>query len=181
MVSPRPYQLALVTPPATEPLTLAEAKLFLRVDGSTDDTLISSLITSARIAAEQYMKRSLIEQTWKLTYDDYVTTETRLLMMPIQSVTSVTIVARDDTATVVDESTYYLSANKEILIFDATPFGHKVEIVYVAGYGDASDIPGPIKQGMLVHIAALYHQRSQQMDIPEYGKALYAPYRIIRF
>ncbi|MDG1286684.1 MAG: phage head closure protein [Rickettsiales bacterium] len=34
-----PRRAVLVTPPASEPLTLAEIKLFLRVDGDVEDTL----------------------------------------------------------------------------------------------------------------------------------------------
>ena len=35
---------SVVTPAASEPITLTEAKNFLRVDGSDDDALITALI-----------------------------------------------------------------------------------------------------------------------------------------
>jgi len=44
--------LQLVTPPVDEPVTLAEAKLHLRVDFDEDDALILALISAARQAAE---------------------------------------------------------------------------------------------------------------------------------
>ncbi len=48
-------KLVQASAPASEPVTLAEAKLYLRVDAATEDTLIGELITAARVAAEQYL------------------------------------------------------------------------------------------------------------------------------
>lgn len=61
----------LTVPPAGEPITLAEAKLHLRVDFSEDDTLIQALITSARQTAEDITRRAFITQTWKLVLDQF--------------------------------------------------------------------------------------------------------------
>lgn len=63
----------LVTAPGSEPITLAEAKLHLRVETAMtdDDTLISALIVSARQAAETITRRALITQTWKLALDQF--------------------------------------------------------------------------------------------------------------
>ena len=44
--------LVLVTPPATQPVSLTEAKLHLRVSDTTEDTLITALIAAARERAE---------------------------------------------------------------------------------------------------------------------------------
>lgn len=67
----REYRLDLVTAPASEPVTLTEAKNFLRVDGSDDDDLITSLIVVARTNAESYTRRSFIDQTWKLFLNEW--------------------------------------------------------------------------------------------------------------
>ena len=53
----------------TEPLALADAKNFLRVEVTNDDTLISSLITVARLECEAINNRSFIQTTWQLTLD----------------------------------------------------------------------------------------------------------------
>ena len=63
------YQL--VIQPVGEPVTLAEAKLHLRVDYTDDDALITSLITVARQYAEGLTHRSFITQTWKYAMDAF--------------------------------------------------------------------------------------------------------------
>lgn len=147
------------TAPVSEPLILAEAKLYLRVDGVEEDTVITRMIAAARKAAEKYMRRSLITQSWKLSYDNYAPSEIFLPRGPIQSVSSVKIIARDSTETAIAASKYFLSSGKEKLVLDFAPLGHAVEIVYVAGFGDSTDVPDDIRQGMLAHVAGLYDNR----------------------
>jgi hypothetical protein len=59
----------LVTPPIAEPVTLAQAKLHLRVDFDDDDTLIAALITAAREYCEKQTRRAFFNQTWQRTLD----------------------------------------------------------------------------------------------------------------
>lgn len=66
-----PGALQLVTPPAIEPVTLAEAKLFLRLDTTADDALVTSLIAAARRQVEQILARALITQTWNYLLDGF--------------------------------------------------------------------------------------------------------------
>ena len=68
MVEPTP-RLRLVTDAASEPVTLADAKAFCRVDITDDDTLITSLITSARKRVEKDTGLALLTQTWVCVYD----------------------------------------------------------------------------------------------------------------
>ena len=59
------------TPPASEPVTLSEAKAYLRITDSDDDAFINSLIASVRQRFEEWTARSLITQTWTLWLDGF--------------------------------------------------------------------------------------------------------------
>ena len=63
--------LTLVTAPASEPVSLTEAKAHLRLDSADDDSLITALIRSARETAEAHMRRALVSQTWRLSLDRF--------------------------------------------------------------------------------------------------------------
>lgn len=174
-----PYAVRTVEP-AEEPVSLAEAKLYLRVDGADEDSLISRMIAAARLSAEQYMRTSLVTQSWKLIYDDYAPSCFELPYGPVQSVSSIVLVARDSSQTTVNSGNYYLSGNKQFLVVDTALIAHRVETTYVAGFGDAVDVPAAIKQGMMVHIAKLYEQRPEPVQIGEATRALYDIYRQVR-
>ena len=63
--------LQLLLAPTSEPLTLDDAKLHLRVTDTAQDSLISALISAARSQAEQITRRALISQKWKLYLDRF--------------------------------------------------------------------------------------------------------------
>lgn len=58
-------------PPVGEPVSLAEAKLHLRVTESSQDTLISMLISAARIACETKTRQQLLHARWQLVLDRF--------------------------------------------------------------------------------------------------------------
>jgi hypothetical protein len=57
--------------PAVEPIVLADAKTYLRVDTTADDSLITALITASRRMAELYTQRAFITQKWDLWLDNW--------------------------------------------------------------------------------------------------------------
>jgi uncharacterized phiE125 gp8 family phage protein len=63
----------LLTAPAAEPLSLAEAKAFLRVEHDDDDGVIAALIAGARLYVEGQTRRALLTQTWRLVLDAWPT------------------------------------------------------------------------------------------------------------
>jgi uncharacterized phiE125 gp8 family phage protein len=55
--------------PAVEPLALADAKAFLRIDTGDEDALIQSLILTSRLHVEVALGLALITQTWSCFFD----------------------------------------------------------------------------------------------------------------
>lgn len=173
--------LSRVGEPAEEPVTLTEAKLYLRITPNTEDSLISMCIAAARQQAEEYLRRSLVTQSWKLAMDDFLPEETLLPRGPVTAITSVTMFDRAGASTLVSAVSYYMDAAKDALIFEACVESTRVEIIYTAGYGTAASVPPPLKLGMLAHIAALYeHRGDAELRIPNETIALYAPFREVR-
>lgn len=63
--------LVRATEPLVNPVTLAEAKLHLRVDNTDDDALISNLITAATRWAEDYTDRTFVQTQWTMRLDSF--------------------------------------------------------------------------------------------------------------
>jgi len=181
--------LTLNTPPATEPITLAEAKLHLKVDTADDDTLITRLIAAARARAEWHTGRAFITQSWTLHLDAWPSGGVvELPLPPLQSVASIVTTARDDTTTTLDPSLYTVdTASARIALNENTapPTNlraiNAIAIAFTAGYGDASTVPPDIKQAILALTAQMYANRGELADeLPAQALALLAPYRVLK-
>lgn len=192
--------LTLLTPPAAEPVSLASAKVHLRIDHSADDALITDLITAARQMAEAFTGRAFITQTWKLVMDEAPSAGfIALPRPPLASVTHVKTYDEADTATTMNASNYFVDTVSQpgrVILRSSGVWptvsrsANGFEVQYVAGYGSqASDVPLALRQGILSHIAHLYENRgeglSPQGDVmqsfaPASALSLYLPYRVLR-
>ncbi|HSC17643.1 MAG TPA: head-tail connector protein [Rhizomicrobium sp.] len=182
--------LQLITPPAVEPVTLADAKLHLKVDTSDDDALIARLITAASARAEWHTGRALNTQSWILWLDCWPPCGiVEIPLPPLQSVSAVTVYALDDSATVLDPATYQVDAasSPARVVLKSTvlpPMNQRainsVAIAFTAGYGDAAtDVPAGLRAGILELIAFLYEHRGEApAELPIDVLALLAPFRV---
>lgn len=166
--------------PTTEPLSLAEAKLYLRVDGAEEDALISDMIVAVREAAETHLGKSLITQSWMLAYEGYVPSHVPLPKGPVQSIAHVKTRTRSGVETAINATLYHLAVAEDAVHFESVLMAHAVEITYTTGYGDAEDVPASVRQGMLMHLAALYDNRLGGMELPAAVVTLYKPHRVVR-
>jgi uncharacterized phiE125 gp8 family phage protein len=175
-------------------VSVADARAWARIDDTSSDVVLTQLITAARMAAEEYLRRSLLTQSYKLTVDlsgsplghwlgdgtfDLPVTAlygglprvVELPKGPVQSITAVTTYDIADTASTYSPGSYHVDAAGERLVLN---FGclwpadlrpvAACEITYAAGYGTAAAVPQPIKTGLLIHVASLYEQRGQCAD-----------------
>lgn len=171
------YRIETVTGPATEPLTLTEAKSYLRIDASDEDALLATLISSATEHAELHLNRRLITQTIDLFVDCSdrgVLIGLQLPIGPVQSITEVAGIDADDGAEeLLDPARYYQDGDS--LIFAESGAVERLRVRYQVGYGAGLDVPSAIKTGLLIHVAALYEHRGVAA-LPEQSAKLYRPY-----
>lgn len=100
--------LSLVTAPTSEPVSLTDAKLWIKVDATAEDDLISGLIVSARDYAETFTHRAFPLQAWDLKLDSFPDDGEPIWLpkSPAVSVTSITYTAQDGTSTTWSSTLY---------------------------------------------------------------------------
>lgn len=186
-------RLKLKTAPPVEPITLDEAKIHLKVDGSDDNALISALITTTRQLAERETKRAFITQTWQM-YLDYAPPEIEIPKPPLQSITAITVIDEAGAETVVSSTTYDVDASENSPGRVRLKSGYlwpyhrgfaSFIIEFKAGYGDgATDVPEALKQGLFVLIGHMYENRGDEGAVKarvhalEEARILFAPFKI---
>lgn len=172
--------LTVTTPPATEPVTLAEMKLHSRIDTLEDDDLILGLISAARQHIEQMANIKLITQTLALSIDELPDSGIIYLDGPVQSVDSIIYYNLAGNQQEWDNSLYQVdtSANPGRVMPaydedwpDVIDDYNSFIINYVAGYGDASAVPAILKQAIKLLVGHWYNQRetvsqAQSYEVP---------------
>lgn len=191
--------LKLVTAPATEPVTLAEAKAHLRVTASDEDTLLTNLIVSARQDAEEFTRRAFITQTWDYALDaaglgqcasygegysegiDVVSLKDAIEIPrpPLISVTSVKSYSTGNVEAVFASANYFVDTLSEpgriaLNLGQVWPTdlraANALIVRFVAGYGAAGAVPQKIKDAMLRYIAYLYENREGSQAVQFAGQ-----------
>lgn len=155
----------LITAPTSEPITLAEAKLQLRVDHNDEDTIIQGFITAAREHAEQVTKRSIMPQTWEVVLDAFPESDIELLYPVVNAVESVKYIDLNGAQQTMSAFDYYLDKDSEpgwvILGTDkewpeTQEVANAVRVRYTAGYANAAAVPASIRTWLLLAVEHLY-------------------------
>ncbi len=196
-------ELTVVTPPATE-LNLATVKNYLRIDFTDDDTLLTTLIQSARERAEQYCNRAFITQTLGAYYDK-IERSFGLPRAPIQNVSSVQLIYLDEVSNLNANADYFVLGNQDKWItITATTYNlppgfspgddisrYHLNVTYTAGYGNSwTSVPAGIQEAIMKMAGAAYELREDAfvtnktgstgvITIPNSARALLEAYRII--
>lgn len=160
-----------VTTPATEPVSVAEAKRQCNVLHDDDDALFAALIAAARDHVERYCGTPLATQTVEVKCDAFCDLR-RLSQAPAQSVTTIIYI---DTSG--DEQTLPASVYEERFDgLDAAVVpaygqgwpvkqtGSRITLTAVVGY---ETTPPAVKHAMLLWIAEAYLNR-ENAETPEW-------------
>ncbi len=172
--------LRLVTAPASEPITLTNAKTFLRIEHNADDEAITRGISAVRLAAEQYLRMALLPQTWDYSVANPSGLRIWVPFGPAQSITSITLTNEAGATTTMAASNYRLSVDGYTVHLSNPQSIEKLTIRYVASIAaTASDVPAPILQGMLHHLTVMMENREGSAAIPTQALQCYQSYRRI--
>jgi uncharacterized phiE125 gp8 family phage protein len=185
-------QVNIKTDVATELITLDQAKAWLRVDGSDEDTLITELIISARSIAENYCNSTFAEKTYTMWIDDIAERDNRFFLAypPHKSITSVKQLDEEETKTTLTlNSGYYKRGIKEfeIIINSVVPatgvigvnVQQAIEVEYVAGF---TTVPKDIITAMKRIIITNWEFREDWIQggialVPQDARKLLNPYK----
>lgn len=156
----------LLAGPAAEPVSLAEAKAFLRIDDSAEDGLIETLIGAARLHVEGVTGKAMMAQSWRIVLDLWpVEGWLRLPITPLITVTAVSAIDAHGASHEIGLTQFRSEADRLILppAVAGMPMLQErqgIEIDYVAGFGDEpEDVPKDLKQAMLGLVAHWHEHR----------------------
>jgi uncharacterized phiE125 gp8 family phage protein len=179
----------LLTPPAVEPVSLAESKHWLRVEHDADDGLIAALTASVRREIEVATRRVLVTQTWRIVLNCWP--RAGRIVSPVNPLQGI------EAARVFDESGMPIALDAEGFVLDAASLPAiiafmpaavaqpgrvlaGIEIDVTAGHGEAEDVPGPLVQALRLLLAHRYEHRGDAFAaMPADVERLIAPFRIL--
>jgi len=185
---PPRYAYTVATAPATEPLTVAEAKAHLRLEHDADDAIVSRILTAAREDAEAFLNQTLVTTTYDVYWDHfpgqgadqrtgpgYDEVDRYALEVPRSPLVSVTHLKYNEasagtltTLTVTTDYTVDAASNPGRIVpaFGASwptarAIPNAVTARVVCGYGAAAAVPSAIKSAILLIVGALYENREE--------------------
>ena len=184
--------LVMTSGPASEPVTVAEAKAHMRIDGTVEDVLIASLIVTSRL----HVDLALINQSWTLILDRWPPgPEVDIPLAPLQAVNAVKVKNSAGVPSTVSPTNYLvdLASKPPRIVWNnaaradpGVPAGG-IEIEFAAGFGaSAANVPAPLKHAVLMLTAHWYEHRdaneigASAARIPDAISDLIQPFRKIR-
>ena len=188
----RNLQTRVITDIVTEPVSVAEAKLYCKVQDMADDALFPVLITSARRMLEKYTMTSFAEKTLHATWVEVP--RTNYVELPYGPVISIDLIYRIDhegnEEELVLNSDYYVMGDQDAIIkvtsyrTSGMVYVNSIRCEYKAGYGNAATetLPQELKLAILKQVATDYELRENIVQgittvLSNESKILANPYR----
>ncbi len=171
-----------ISSPGVEPVSLAEAKEFARINTASEDSLISALIVASRIMAEKYTGRAFISRDFELFLDNSPNSSVvEIPVNPLVSVAQISSFNEADTETIFASTNYFVdkvSKPARVILREGKtwPTGlrnaNSLRIEFTAGYGTAAtDVPEGIRTSVKIIFAKLWELRGQIEDGADTGIA----------
>lgn len=178
------HHLTLITPPAELPVTLAEAKDFLRVFHDDEDASIGRMIAAAVAMIDGrhgILGRCLEPSTWEVVLDRFPVAEVQLPLGPVVSVESVRYIDLAGVEQTIAADSYVIDATPTFLgwIVPTSPWPatmatvNAVRVRFVAGRGT----PEPVRQAILDMVANRYEARGEATMLTPGVVSDLAPFR----
>jgi uncharacterized phiE125 gp8 family phage protein len=185
----------LVTAPTADPVTVAEAKKFLRIDHELDDTEITSFITDATNQAEDFTGWAYMQQTWDLYLDGWPDKDfIEIRKTPVQSITSIKYTDSDGVEHTFSSSDYELD-NKSFIPKVVLKYGlswpsevlktvNAIQIRFVAGYAvkgadPAGNVPEVKKTAIKMLVLDIYEGKEYPPGYMPHWQRILWPDRIV--
>jgi len=173
------YSLKQTVAPTEEPVSVGEARRFMRVDGTDEDLMIRDFIRTATQRAETITNRQLMTATLRARFDRFqvsavpelMTRDGKAIELPAAPLVSVTSIQYVDT----DGATQTWSASNYVVATDHEPgrvtraysvewptvrdIADAVTITYVAGYASALLVPEIAKTAIRIGVRGMYDKR----------------------
>jgi uncharacterized phiE125 gp8 family phage protein len=183
----------LLAPPASEPLSLADAKQFLRVEHGDDDAVITALIAAARAHVEAITRRALMAQTWRFVLDAWLANgRVAPRIGPLRTLSAARVYDTISHANVLDVQGFVVDVSANVIAapYWALPVPGRsvagIELDVICGFGAvASDVPKDLLQALKMLVAHWYDNRGVvaaggNVSMQPAGLcALIAPYRVL--
>lgn len=165
-------KLKIINAPGDQPITLQDAKDYLRVDGVAEDRLIRRLIANATNACQEFSNRTFIETGYGLTFDAAAAADYTLNV---------------DHSPIIDHAVVATLAGQPLtldacldgykLILKDVPKDAHVTITVNAGYTDDPDLlPAALAQAVMTLVAHWYENRDQA-DVPDNVRRILQPFK----
>lgn len=181
MYKSQPYQV--IEPATEEALSVADFKLWAKVNGNANDVIIERIIKGVTLEAERYTKREITKKTFR-TYRDifgdleetpvdyrfaryFMDVPVTIRRCPLLSITEITYKVNGSPVTMdlndidIDYSDDFSSiipaSGKQWPEVDIRP--QSITIEFEAGYAEVSAIPSDLKNALLAHATSVYQNR----------------------
>jgi uncharacterized phiE125 gp8 family phage protein len=156
----------LLQGPTVEPLTVAEAKAFLRVTHDADDALIGALIAAAGAQTRALARRARLVHRRGLVCGRWPEEQRKTWRIgPLRALLAARVFDSAGVAHPVDPSIFVLDASSDRLIAPLAPplpgrCNAGIELVAELGFGsDPSEVPEPLRHALRTLVAHWYDHR----------------------